>query len=108
MNAPQVVFDEQSTTGILSPSEQRDSVLVAPAFPSRIRHFARALEEKQRLRAFVAGYVYRADRPFEQLCLMSDRILRTLVSNLLQKRSILGVSPQRCRRAPAAEMLDFL
>src|SRR5438105_562628 len=109
MNGLQALFDEQqSAIGVPSAPAQRDSVLVAPAFPSRIRHFARALEEKQRLRAFVAGYVYRADRPFEQLCLLSDRILRTRFSNLLQKRSILGVSPLRCRRAPTAEMLHFL
>jgi glycosyltransferase involved in cell wall biosynthesis len=86
---------------------RRDSVVIGPVFPLRVRHFAQALDESNRLRAFVAGYVYQPDKFLERTCLIADRALRTRMAASLQTRA-LSIDPARCRRAPVPEALYFV
>jgi glycosyltransferase involved in cell wall biosynthesis len=81
----------------------RDTVLIGPVFPSRIKQFALALEENQRLRAFVGGYIYQPTRALEQACQVADRFLRTRTLQVLAQRSLAGVSPEHCHRAVAVD-----
>jgi glycosyltransferase involved in cell wall biosynthesis len=70
-----------------------------------VRHFAQALEEENRLHAFVTGYVYQPSQRLERSCLLADRILHTRLLPALRRRSLAGVRADRCRRIPVREAL---
>src|SRR6516225_2113447 len=83
----------------------RDIVMIGPVHPSPVRHYARALDEAERLQAFVTGYVYQPARPLERICSAADTLLKNRLSGILRRRTLADVNPQRCRRAPSIEAL---
>jgi glycosyltransferase involved in cell wall biosynthesis len=101
------------------PPRRRDTALVVPVFPERVKNFARALEEAGRLRAVIAAYVYEPARMLERACQIGDRVLGTRVTDFLRRRELPGVRPERChstvmteaiahvRRQPIAHLLGW-
>lgn len=83
----------------------RDAVLIGAAFPPRVRHFAQALDQAQRLRALVTGFVYQEHRALEKFCSLTDHLVGTRLTRSLRRRALAGVDPYRCHRATAAEGL---
>ncbi len=86
-------------------ASSQDAVITAPVFPPRIRHYAQALEEAGRLRAFVTGYVYRSAGAMEKMCRLSDRLLGTHLTSKLRTRAVAGVNPERTYRTLVPETL---
>jgi starch synthase len=90
------------------PPGRRDTVLVVPVFPERVKNFAQALEEGKRLRAVVAGYVYSPSRTLERVCRFGDQVLGTQVTGFLRRRDLPGVPREHRRTSLATEMIGHL
>ena len=81
----------------------RDIVQVAPVLPPRVRHFARALDEHERLAAVACGYVYDPRAGLERGVGACDRLFKTRIREKLSRRAFDGIDHVWLHRRIGAE-----